>query len=289
MSNSSTTSRSDHDSQSQTRTTIITGSLAPDHGQSRGYYDAEKCRAHIANQIKVSKIDRFAAQINKAQEIELEIQSRIRQVLDLFVNKSARPVQDFTSKCKTSLQSKLHGDQKHTARKQYSTSKKNRQRKPSSENRSLSEDLLNGPELRLVVDLLSGNRSKNLALNYDDDSELESGPCQTTTLHHEEWLTDQDCRFINSFEPANFVENLIGHLKSDSRRSQRILDYLCSIKHLFEKLASDHRLNVDLVYAAEEERQSATVIRRSAYNLSLAAIKATSTPVHVNSNNDHSI
>lgn len=291
MSISSIMSRSENDVQSPSKSSCITTTLASDMGQSKGYYDAEKCRAHIANQIKVSKIDRFAAQINKAQEIELEIQSKIREVLEIFVQKSARTAYEFVSRCKSGL---LHESNLEPA--SYKTKRIKRMKKKANLKRRsvdaipISKDLYHGVELRMILDLLSGQPTFNKALTIEDmlsdDDSVMSGFDGALSLDA------TDINLINLFKPTDFIDNLKDHLKSDRRKSQKILDYLTSIKQLFEKLASEHRLNVDLVYAAEEERQSATVIRRSSYNLSLAAIKATSTPVHVThvtTNNDSHI
>lgn len=283
MSNSSSTSRSEQDCQSQNKTNPIAVTLTSDLSPSKGFYDAEKCRAHIANQIKVSKIDRFAAQINKAQEIEIEIHARIRDVLGLFVSQWAKPTQEFASRCKLGFQNRYcNMIAQYSGKKQRPNLKK---KKFKSKNPSLiSDELLEGSQLRMMIDLLTN--SSNMA-NYGSTDPMN---IEDDYIGSQSAICEQDCsRVISKFKPKYLVDRLKDHLKNDRRRSRRLVDNLCSLKQYFEKLATEHRLNVDLVYAAEEERQSATVIRRSAYNLSLAAIKATTTPVHVSSNNDHSI
>lgn len=178
---------------------------------SGGYYDADKCRAYIANQIKVSKIDRFVAQVSKALEVEASIQERLDDILSMFEKHSAQVTHDL----KLCLQ-------KH----------------------------------RRTITLEQSN------LNVDEQT-----------------LKDL-------FKPALFVKKLDQYIRSNVKKSKAIMAQLNTVGQIFERLASEHRDKVDIVYTAEEERQAATVIRRSAYQLSIAAIKATSTPVHVNSNNN---
>lgn len=174
-----------------------------------GYYDADKCRAYIANQIKVSKIDRFVAQVSRALEVEASIQERLDIVLMNFGKHSAQ----LTKECRLCLQ-------KHRK-----------------------------------------------AMAIEQASPFDGNPT-----------------FKDLHKPSLFVRKLNEYIRGNIKKSKAIMAKLNTIGQIFERLALEHRDNVDLVYAAEEERQAASVIRRSAYNLSMAAIKATSTPVHVNSN-----
>lgn len=257
-----------------------------------GYYDAEKCRAHIANQIKVSKIDRFAAQISRALEVEASIQSRIGNILNMFVKHSAKVTHDFTSKCKISLQ--RHRQDRilnHSQRKQKPSKCKVVQRYQQENNNkshhTISKDLLYGTGAQLVHTFLT--QSRILAVNS------KRKPPEGANQNREEILEDHlehsslsedDYNLTDIFKPEVYVKNLGNLIKNNERKSRAIAVQLSTIRQLFERLASEHRDKVDIVYAAEEERQAATVIRRSAYNLSVAAIKATSTPVHVNFNNE---
>lgn len=175
-----------------------------------GYYDADKCRAYIANQIKVSKIDRFVAQVSRALEVEASIQERLDKVLMNFGKHSAQ----LTKDCKVCLQ-----------------------------------------------------RHRKSPIAFE----------QANSIEGDQFLKDL-CK------PSLFVRKLNEYIRGNIKKSRAIMAKLNTIGQIFERLALEHRDNVDLVYAAEEERQAASVIRRSAYNLSMAAIKATSTPVHVNSN-----
>lgn len=194
------------DRESQDR---ITNDKAPT--TSSGYYDADKCRAYIANQVKVSKIDRFVAQVSRALEVEASIQERLDNILKDFNRHSAEITKNF----KGCLQ----------------------------------------------------RHRKAIALEQSDSIE-------------------DDSNLKDLFKPTLFVKKLNEYIRGNIRKSKAIMAQLNTLGQIFERLALEHRDNVDLVYAAEEERQAASVIRRSAYNLSIAAIKATSTPVHVNSNNN---
>lgn len=192
------------DRESQDR---ITNDKAPT--TSSGYYDADKCRAYIANQVKVSKIDRFVAQVSRALEVEASIQDRLDNILRDFNRHSAGITKNF----RVCLQ----------------------------------------------------RHRKAIALEQSDSIE-------------------EDLKDL--FKPTLFVKKLNEYIRGNIKKSKAIMAQLNTLGQIFERLALEHRDNVDLVYAAEEERQAASVIRRSAYNLSMAAIKATSTPVHVNSNNN---
>lgn len=261
---------------------------------SSGYYDADKCRAYIANQIKVSKIDRFASQVSNAIDVESNIQQRLSNVLNMYVKRCAQITHEFTFKCKTGLQRhRLLVNQ----RKPSKIKKTDRYLGDSTKQVSLSNDLLHGSGVQMVralltqPTLLTTNKhvkkkittSEVYDCGDDDMVDLKNSSQEASRL---EGLTfnENDYLLCDAFEPALFVKKLDDCIRNNLRKSKAIMVQLSTIRQLFERLASEHRDNVDLVYAAEEERQAATVVRRSAYNLSVAAIKATSTPVHVNFN-----
>jgi hypothetical protein len=81
------------------------------------------------------------------------------------------------------------------------------------------------------------------------------------------------------FDPSLYAHKIEQLIRDEIRRSELIMSQLNSIQNISRSLASNHRDQVDSVYSAVEERQSSVVIRRSAYNLSLAATEATSTPI----------
>lgn len=293
----------------------------------RGRYDAEKCRVYIANQTKVSKIDRFAAQISKADDVECELRTYLRNILTIFMKQSAQNTLDFLHRCKDALK-RHHQDRmilisSNSQRKNSPSKFKNGPneilRIPSSRSsNSMSEDLYNGPGARLLREILSSNLSKKDHLNHitqplhrghnhyrhsshqiqiepDDINHDSSSPEDyrlegygsdmsfSKTDEPSDWdeLTEQNYLSSTTFEPASFVKKIEISIRNDLKRSECLSFKLNQIRQKFEKLAHKHRLRVDLVYAAEEERQSASVIRRSAYNFSVAAIRATSTPIHV--------
>lgn len=267
----------------------------------QGYYDAEKCRAHIANQTRVSKIDRVAAQIARALEVETGFQSRLISVLNMFLKRSALVAMTFTTRCKFGLkrhrQDRILNQSKRRRRASASTTlkvhsqttrrqenKKNSGIDYSDEQFTISNDLLYGQGVQLIHELLSqsmavdppGRPSKTIK-RPTTTSEDNNYDCKLDATKLDSWDDTQ-------FEPDLYVKKLEDYLQISLRKSNLIAAQLNKIKSTFERLATEHRDQVDLVYAAEENRQATTVIRRSAYNLSVAAIKATSTPVHVNAN-----
>lgn len=271
----------------------ITGVLLADADASykKGYYDAEKCRNHIANQSRVSKIDRFATQINNAQEIESEIHDRITKIINSYQKQISSSVKDFMSSCKYTLDDKCSRSSNYRK-----STQKNRSGRPKKrittimKKDKINDDLLKPNNLRMIMGLMGKNidlvthEDQDYQVGYDvsHDSEL-NGFIETQESAFEDEMTEEDFNIINDFDPSMFVNRIKDFLTNDRRKSEKIRTNLRNIKQIFEQLATEHRLNVDLVYAAEEERQSASCVRRSAYNLSIAAIKATSTPVHVKS------
>lgn len=293
--------------------------------QPSGYYDADKCRAHIANRIKVSKIDRFAAQISKAIEVEAQFQLRLANVLNMFQKKSSQVTYEFTLKCKLGLQRHRQDRILNQQRQRASSTKqdaakiarrvtKKRNYKPPSDvnhkhyptrtasglgkHYSISNDLLYGPGAQMVHLLLShqtmptfhtpGKRKKppqstaTAIVRFKEEPPEHDGRIGGQTSKGAPISEDDYKDLVDSFEPSKFVKQLGDCLRNNVQKSSAITMQLNTLRQSFERLASEHHDKVDLVYAAEEERQAATVVRRSAYNLSVAAIKATSTPVHVN-------
>lgn len=290
--------------------TIISNSTTTSNNTISGYYDAEKCRAHIANQMRVSKIDRFAAQVYKALEVEADVNFRLANILNMFLKRSAQVAHEFALKCKLGLRnhrqdrilnhSKTNKNYNKTAGKnnkltKQTTFSKTRTRIINVTDRqyTISNDLLYGEGAQLIQELL-GQSTSIISKEYNlcppskrqatikeemDDEFKTTQPSNESDLMNLNDISD-------TFDPAFFVKKLEGCIRVSLQSSNTITIRLTTIRQIFEKLASEHRAKVDLVYAAEEERQSSTVIRRSAYNLSVAAIKATSTPIHVNSNVD---
>lgn len=261
-----------------------------------GYYDAIKCRAYIANQIRVSKIDRFSTQVAKALEIEAGMKARLSNILNMFVKCSAQAAYDFTSRCKYGLQrhrqDRILNQQKKPSKKGKKVSVNHRYPDRQRQlNSTISNELLYGSGVKLVRELMIQSKTfpkhvKRKQPNCED--EQFSYDCEgTNQIMNQLGLGDEDYALSDSFEPSTFVKDLELSIRNNLRRSSTITIQLNTIRQLFEKLASEHRDNVDIVYAAEEERQAATVTRRSAYNLSVAAFKATSTPVHVNTTADN--
>lgn len=254
-----------------------------------GYYDAEKCRAHIANQIRVSKIDRFAAQVSKAIEVEAEVHSRLSNILNMFLKRSAQLANDFTLKCKLGLQrhrqDRILNQTKRKRAKIVLTRRRQSQQQLEQYSTTfttttmISNDLLYGEGAQLIHELLSQPMTST---NNHTQKQIKVNDCQPGTE------PDINSTEDYSFEPSLYVRKLEDYIRTNLQRSNSITAQLSTIKQLFERLASEHRDKLDLVYAAEENRRSTTVVRRSAYNLSVAAIKATSTPVHVNSNSNES-
>lgn len=259
---------------------------------SSGYYDAEKCRAYIAKKTRVSKIDRFASQIIKATEVEAAIHTRLSKVLNLFVKRSAQVTKDFTNRCKLGLQ--RHRKDRILNRGQRKIEMKcvRKDNQPGSRRSgrqtTISNDLLYGYGAQLVHGLMRSQQDETNSITSKSNRQHVSANfdhCDRDD-HHALILTEDDYVLIDSFDPQLYAKQLSESIESNLRSSVAINDRLESIVQLFERLASEHRHNVDLVYAAEEERQAATVMRRSAYNLSVVAIKATTTPVHVNTINE---
>jgi len=246
---------------------------------SAGYYDAEKCRTHIANQIKVSKIDRFSAQVSKAIEVESNIQMRLGNLMDMYLRHSAQATHDFTLRCKLGLQ-------RHRQDRIL-----NHQRKPS---KSISSSIgqIEGKQYAISNDLLYGHGAQLIhalltqSLQFTKHIKRKSDHDEAEAKNSGGSLSEDDYTLSDLFEPALYVKKLENCLRSNLRKSKAIMKQLNTVRRLFEKLGSEHRDRVDIVYAIEEERLATTVIRRSAYNLSMAAIKATSIPVHVCTNNE---
>lgn len=261
---------------------------------SSGYYDADKCRAYLANQIKVSKIDRFATQVSNAIDVESNIQQRLADVLNIYVKRCAQITHEFTFRCKNGIQKhRLLANQRRPSKIKKTDCFINDTN--ITKQTSISNDLLHGPGVQMVRSLLTQPKfltTKHIKKKQQpaNNGELYGGCNEAVNDDYDatniEKLTfsEDDYLICEAFEPALYVKKLDDCIRSNLRKSKAIMVQLSTIRQLFERLALEHRDNVDLVYAAEEERQAATVTRRSAYNLSIAAIKATSTPVHVNLN-----
>lgn len=260
--------------------------------KSKGFYDAEKCRAYIANQTKVSKIDRSAIQIIKSLEVEIDVYTRLSNVVNMFTNHSAKAAMDFTFRCKSGLQrhrqdrilNSQTNSRKATKRMKSSNNKmiKQQQKLPNLSHYTISNDLLYGEGAQLVQTLLN----QTMPVNHPKHIKRKKQPKIEQITQDQ--LNEVDCSQTDSFDPELYVNQLKESLTFNSIKSKLITEQIQTLKQTFERLAAEHRDNVDLVYAAEEERQAATVTRRSAYNLSMAAFKATSTPVHVSSSNINS-
>lgn len=249
-------------------------SLSSASASATGYYDAEKCRAHIANQSRVSKIDRFAVQVNRAVEIETDVHRRLSNILNMFLKRSAKVAHDFSLKCKL-------GSQRHRQDRilnQSKRSSKKQQHQQQSQHTSsitpsvnISNDLLYGRGAQLVHELLN-----QPMLFLPPRHPKKKSKHETPTNEQED---SHQPKGSELFEPSLFVDKLEDSIRDNIKKSKAIMNKLVTLQQLFKNMAAEHRDKVDFVYAAEEERQATTVIRRSAYNLSVAAIKATSTPM----------
>lgn len=263
----------DGDSQEKASTSNgVSFNINPSTSTSSGYYDAEKCRAHIAKQIKVSKIDRFAAQIGQAIDVETGLHSRLCNILNMFVKCSAKVTNEFTLRCKLGLQRHRQDRILNQSKRKSSKKTDSRLNNHVNEQYTISNDLLYGEGAQLILELLSQPMTC-----------MPSKHIRASSTTEEVILDEDDYMNTDSFEPQLFVKKLESSIRNNLRRSRSITTQLNKIKQLFERLALEHRDKVDIVYAAEEERQATIVTRRSAYNLSVAAIKATTTPIHVNS------
>ena len=286
-----------------------------------GYYDAEKCRAYIANQIRVSKIDRFVAQVNKAVEIELLVHTRLSNILNMFLKRSSQVAYEFTMKCKLGLQRHRQdrilnhqtrrgnygrkgrrGNFKTIISSSSSSSSSSTYSTDLNEQYIMSNDLLYGEGAQLINQLLSqASATKNLEkatsvkrgpkknfilmkTTLNSSSSSSSSASSSASSSDPSINVEEDNLQTDLFDSHAFVRHLEDCIRLTLKQSESITDQLSTMRQLFERLAAEHRDQVDLVYAAEEERQSSLVTRRSAYNLSMAAIKATSTPIHVNTN-----
>lgn len=278
---------------------------------STGFYDAEKCRTYIANQIKVNKIDRFATQVDRASEIEFDIQRRLGNLMNMYRKHSAQLAHDFTNRCKLAVQRhrqdrilnhnhNLKAKHQHKLKQSTANSQQlTKKLKPSDPNANLnytiSNDLLYGPGAQLLHTLLiqsqhispKQHNGKRRPSSIDRQEELEEikdvlfdGAGNGIVS-----LNENDYQLSDHFDSKLYVKKLEIQIKTNIDKSRIIIQQLIKVRQLFERLALDHRDKVDRVYAVEEERQAATVTRRSTYNLSISAIKATSTPVHINNNN----
>lgn len=252
---------------------------------SKGYYDAEKCRAYMASQNRVSKIDRFASQVIKAVEVEADVNERLSNLLTMFVRRSASVARDFTLKCKLGFQRHRQDRILNHPRK---TNLKRKANTLFSDSRrySISNDLLYGQGAQLVQTLLSQSVTptphKHIKRKPESSDVVDGHNNIDFSMSTNGDLTGDDCLQADLFDPSIFVKKLEDCFRNNLFKSKSITCRLNTVRQIFERLASEHRDKVDFVYAAEEERQATTVVRRSAYNLSIAAIKATSTPVHVN-------
>lgn len=262
---------------------------------SSGYYDAEKCRAHLANLAKVSKIDRFAAQVSRALEVEAEMQFRLGNLLNMFNKRSAQVAHDFTLRCRLGLQRHQQDRILNQKRRKSSSDgpkqseaniSKKKIRLSSKRSRSslgatlppISNDLLYGPGAQLIQKLLSENSSFNSMLHTD----VRGGSRDLAMSFKVKTEDKNDPEVLTEY----FVRHMREKLVSVVERGRAIGVQLNNVMQLFERLAMDHRDQVDAVYAAEEERLSRSgVVRRSTNQLTMAAIKATTTPVHIVSNN----
>lgn len=252
---------------------------------SSGYYDAEKCRTHIANQIRVSKIDRFALQVMKAIEVESDVHRRLSNILNMYLKRSSKVVYEFSMKCKL-------GHQRHRQDRILNQSKRGmkklQQQLPQAITLSstyIHNDLLYGDGAQLVNELLdqpllhpvqstSTSQPHKHIKNLQRKTRIKQGQCSE----------DSSCAIIlagpEHFEPSCYAKKLEKSIRDNLMKSEVIMRRLNSIRQSL-KMAAEHRDKVDHVYTAEEERQASTVMRRSAYYLSMAAIKATSTPVPI--------
>lgn len=225
-----------------------------------GYYDAERCRAHIANQTRVSKIDRFAAQVARAIEVETDVHSRLSKVFNMYVKHSAQVTHDFVVKCRL-------GSQRHRQDRILNQSKNATKKHLATTPATISNDLLYGEGVHLVQELLD----QSITLVPIKHVKRRKGP------YTERDLDPAKCQEL--FEPSVLVKGLEDSISDNLKKSESLMDKLENLQQSFKNLASEHRSKVDHVYTAEEERQASTVVRRSAYNLSIAAIKAASTPI----------
>lgn len=269
---------------------------------SSGYYDVDKCRAFIANQTKISKIDRFAAQVCKAHDVESDIRCRLGNILNMFVKRSAQVTHEFTFKCKLGLQHHRQDrilNQQRKSSKKFKTDTRIQRYGRAKHYSSISSDLLYGPGAQLFrtllsqsipsTDLVRRKEAKNSTRGHDVHHQLSRQHDNEIPSIESSSLSEEDYFLSDLFEPKMLVSQLEDSIRSNISKSEAIVDQMNMIRQLFERLASEHRDKVDMVYSAEECRQAATVTRRSAYNLSVAAIKATSTPVHVNNSNNNEI
>lgn len=301
-------SRSSYKSAPASQSTLSNGSTNSQCHATSGIYDAEKCRAYIASQIKVSKIDRFAAQVGNAIETEAEIQSRLGNLMNLFRKRAAQAAHDFTFRCKLGLarhrqdrilNQKRKGSASDTSGKSIGRRVTRSAFYPDKSRLAglqvprantlnpISEDLLHGVGIQLFRNLLVESGSIRLSKSPAKKAREEELLARLVSASSDDSpsvanLTGDDCQLSELFEPQLFVCRLEDRLMAVMEHSRRIGSQLNNVRQLFERLAMEHRDQVDAVYALEEERQAAAgVVRRSTYNLSMAAFKAASTPVHV--------
>lgn len=232
------------------------------HATSNGYYDAEKCRAYIANQSRVNKVHRFAYQILKALEIEVDVTSRLSAILNMYLRRSCRVVFDFSSKCKLGV---LHHRQDRILNQPRKHNPSNKRGPAVLEQSTINNDLLYGEGAQLLQELLTQplehyQSKKTKRKNLKD---LESRKKSDVKDDDDE----SDSLATNTFEPRSYVMKLEDCIRVSMRSSKVITNRLNDIKHSFEKLVTDHRDRFEMVYALEEERQASTIVRRSTYNL----------------------
>jgi hypothetical protein len=222
---------------------------------------SDEPETYVSIKKRVSKIDRFASCF--AIEVEERVHSRLSNILNMFLDRSSKVIHEFSMKCKSGFQRHLQDrilDQSKNPNKTHKPSLKN---KPPP-NYHLSDDRLfygEGAQLihELLIQPLPQKTNKRKRPNQDTTETMMSSP--------------------DSFEPSLYVQKIEQLIREEIRRSLLIVDKLNIVQNTLKYLARNHRDQVDSVYSAVEERQASVVIRRSAYNLSLAANQATSTPI----------
>ena len=243
----------------------------PSQTASSGYYDAEKCRAHIARQSRVNKILRFSSQIIGAVEIESLIGSRLSSILDMYTLRSCHVTYDFSAKCKFGT-SRHREDRILNQPKKHNPGNKRgpaqAQKGDNSDQNSINNDLLYGEGAKLVQELLvqplkyyPPKQSRRRKVIDSDDKKGQT-PGKIKNIE-----TDASCVMASSFEPRLYVLKLEESIRDNLRASQTVAERLEDVKRLFERLVTEHHDRFEMVYALEEERQASTIVRRSTYNL----------------------
>lgn len=222
---------------------------------------SDESEACMSIKRKVSKIDRFTLRF--AIEVEGTVHSRLSNIINMFLNRSAKLVCQFSMKCKL-------GSQRHRQDRILNQSKNLTRKHQQSPGSYLSSDrLFYGEGAQLVHELLN-----------------QPLPFKTPPKHTKRRKPSHEANSLvpplptsDLFEPSLYAQKIEEMIRNEIRRSELIMNKLDTVQNTLRYLASNHRNQVDSVYSAVEERQASVVIRRSAYNLSLAATQATSTPI----------